>query len=127
MEMGIIELLGIEEEDSQIACGIDILQKVEQNPDYPQFAHCELDPSFLLSLNSGLIPLANQNLATKTLYQSKYAFQGYLGASHIHFSIPQGLKEALMVYINGSTFFRKIRRDMLCSESLMMKGILILS
>lgn len=72
MEMGIIELLGVEEEeDAQIACGIDILRKANENPDYPQFTHCELDPSYLLSLNAGLIPFANRNLATRTLYQSE--------------------------------------------------------
>lgn len=72
METGIIELLGVEEEeDAQIACGIDILRKAQQNPEYPQFTHCELDPSFLLSLNAGLIPFANRNLATRTLYQSE--------------------------------------------------------
>ena len=65
MEMGIIESLGVEEEeDAQIACGIDILRKANKNPDYPQFTHCELDPSFLLSLNAGHIPFANRNLAT---------------------------------------------------------------
>lgn len=72
METGSIELLGVEEEeDAQIACGIDILRKAQQNPEYPQFTHCELDPSFLLSLNAGLIPFANRNLATRTLYQSE--------------------------------------------------------
>ena len=58
------------EEDAQIACGIDILCRAEENPDYPLFTHCEFDPSFLLTLNAGLIPFANHNLATRTLYQS---------------------------------------------------------
>ena len=44
------------EEDAQIACGIDILCKAQENPDYPLFTHCEFDPSFLLTLNAGLIP-----------------------------------------------------------------------
>ena len=72
-QTGIIELLDVEEEeeDAQIACGIDILRKAQQNPEYPQFTHCELDPSFLLSLNAGLIPFANRNLVTRTLYQSE--------------------------------------------------------
>ncbi|XP_057836292.1 DNA-directed RNA polymerases IV and V subunit 2 [Cryptomeria japonica] len=72
IKRGIIEILGVEEEeDAQIACGIDILQMAEKNPDYPQFTHCEMDPSFLLSLNASIIPFANHNLATRTLYQSE--------------------------------------------------------
>ncbi|GLJ17285.1 hypothetical protein SUGI_0299990 [Cryptomeria japonica] len=72
MKRGIIEILGVEEEeDSQIACGINILRMAEKNTDYVQFTHCELDPSFLLSLNASLIPFANRNLATRTLFQSE--------------------------------------------------------
>lgn len=46
MKKGIIEILGVEEEDNQIACGINILRIAEKNSDYVQFTHCELDPSF---------------------------------------------------------------------------------
>nr|AJA90767.1 DNA-directed RNA polymerase IV second largest subunit [Ephedra trifurca] len=69
----IIEIIGVEEEeDAQIACGVDILQKASISKGfYPPFTHCELDPSFLLSLNASLIPFANRNLATRTLYQSE--------------------------------------------------------
>ncbi|GLJ17287.1 hypothetical protein SUGI_0300040 [Cryptomeria japonica] len=72
MKKAIVEILGVEEEeDAQIACGIDILLMAEKNPDYQQFTHCELDPSFLLSLNASIIPFANRNLATRTLLQSE--------------------------------------------------------
>ncbi|KAH9330038.1 hypothetical protein KI387_002146, partial [Taxus chinensis] len=72
MKRGIIEILGVEEEeDAQIACGIDVLRMAEKNSDYPQFTHCELDPSFLLSLNASIIPFTNRNLATRTLLQSE--------------------------------------------------------
>nr|AJA90774.1 DNA-directed RNA polymerase IV second largest subunit [Ginkgo biloba] len=72
MERGIIEILGVEEEeDTKIACGVDILRMAENNRSYPSFTHCELDPSFLLSLSAGFIPFSNHNLATRTLYQSE--------------------------------------------------------
>nr|AJA90758.1 DNA-directed RNA polymerase IV second largest subunit [Cycas revoluta] len=72
MEKGVVEILGVEEEeDTQIAGGVDILFKAENDPSYPRFTHCELDASFILSLNAGLIPFANRNLSTRVLYQSE--------------------------------------------------------
>ncbi|KAH9330053.1 hypothetical protein KI387_002161, partial [Taxus chinensis] len=80
MKRGIIEILGVEEEEeAKIAYGIEILQMAEKNPDYAQFTHCELDPSFLLSLNASLIPFSNHNLATRTLLQSEKHSRQALG------------------------------------------------
>lgn len=67
---GIIEMIGVEEEeDCHTAWGIKYLfTGVGEEPG--KYTHCELDPSFLLSLSCGIIPFANHDHARRTLYQS---------------------------------------------------------
>ncbi|ONK73942.1 uncharacterized protein A4U43_C03F1170 [Asparagus officinalis] len=69
---GIIELIGVEEEeDCRAAWGIRyLLQEGSKQAAIP-YTHCELDPSFLLGLSCGIIPFANHNLARRVLFQAQ--------------------------------------------------------
>lgn len=81
---GIIELIGVEEEeDCRTAWGIKYLfMEEEGNGDPPaKYTHCELDMSFLLGLSCGIIPFANHDHARRVLYQSEKHSQQAIGFS----------------------------------------------
>ncbi|KAL8137357.1 hypothetical protein V2J09_003358 [Rumex salicifolius] len=71
LEKGIIEMVGIEEEeDCHTAWSIKHLFTGVKGELPTKYTHCELDPSFLLSLGCGIIPFANHDHARRSLYQS---------------------------------------------------------
>lgn len=71
MDKGIIELIGVEEEeDCRTAWGIKYLFE-DKGKDAVKYTHCELDMSFLLGVSCGIIPFANHDHARRVLYQSE--------------------------------------------------------
>ncbi|XP_031279700.1 DNA-directed RNA polymerases IV and V subunit 2-like [Pistacia vera] len=72
LDMGIIELVGTEEEeDCFTAWGIKYILKDVKEKKPVKFTHCELDMSFLLGLSCGIIPFANHDHARRVLYQAQ--------------------------------------------------------
>ncbi|GAB2215510.1 hypothetical protein Droror1_Dr00019897 [Drosera rotundifolia] len=72
LNKGIIELIGIEEEeDCSTAWDIKHLFGGEVETQPIKYSHCELDMSFLLGLSCGIIPFANHDHARRVLYQSE--------------------------------------------------------
>lgn len=81
---GIIELIGVEEEeDCRTAWSIKYLLMEEEGKGDPpaKYTHCELDMSFLLGLSCGIIPFANHDHARRVLYQSEKHSQQAIGFS----------------------------------------------
>ncbi|KAL5730517.1 DNA-directed RNA polymerase [Ranunculus cassubicifolius] len=77
LNKGIIELVGVEEEeDYMIAGGVKQLLSGDN-----AYNHCELDSSFLLGLSAGLIPFPNHDPARRVLYQSEKHSQQAIGFS----------------------------------------------
>lgn len=100
LDDGIIELIGTEEEeDCYTAWGVKYLfHNTKEEEDFhtswgvnnlfhntqkgsPLYTHCELDPSFLLSLSCGIIPFANHDHAKRVLFQSQKHSQQAIGYS----------------------------------------------
>ncbi|KAJ1701311.1 hypothetical protein LUZ63_001090 [Rhynchospora breviuscula] len=82
MDQGIIELIGVEEEeDIQSAWEIKQLFAKEAGKPVPKYSHVEFDQSFLLGLSCGLIPFANHNFARRVLYQAEKHSQQAIGYS----------------------------------------------
>ncbi|XP_010937061.1 DNA-directed RNA polymerases IV and V subunit 2 [Elaeis guineensis] len=82
MDQGIIELIGVEEEeDCPTAWGIRHLFMGDEGQPAPKYTHCELDVSFLLGLSCGIIPFANHNFARRVLYQAEKHSQQAIGFS----------------------------------------------
>ncbi|KAK0600276.1 hypothetical protein LWI29_013287 [Acer saccharum] len=80
LDKGILELVGIEEEeDCRVAWGIKYLLKDTEGKKPVKYTHCELDKSFLLGLSCGLIPFANHNHARRILYQAQKHSQQAIG------------------------------------------------
>lgn len=80
LDMGIIELVGTEEEeDCTIGWDIKYLLNDSRGKKPVKYTHCELDMSFLLSLSAGLIPFANHNHARRILYQGQKHSQQAIG------------------------------------------------
>ncbi|KAL9226807.1 hypothetical protein vseg_002576 [Gypsophila vaccaria] len=72
LDKGIIELIGVEEEeDCRTAWGIKYLFTGEKGKGPDKYTHCELDMSFLLGVSCGIIPFANHDHARRVLYQSE--------------------------------------------------------
>ncbi|XP_021890660.1 DNA-directed RNA polymerase D subunit 2b [Carica papaya] len=98
LDMGIIELVGTEEEeDCHTAWSIKyLLEEVDRKqtandgkrPEKPEkYTHCELDMSFLLGLSCGIIPFANHDHARRVLYQAQKHSQQAIGFSTTNPSI----------------------------------------
>ncbi|KAK9095349.1 hypothetical protein Scep_026818 [Stephania cephalantha] len=82
LEDGIIELVGVEEEeDCRTAWGIKKLFMGEGDQLPLDYTHCELNLSFLLGLSCGMIPFANHDHARRVLYQSEKHSQQAIGFS----------------------------------------------
>lgn len=82
LDKGVIELIGIEEEeDCCTAWGIKYLFMEEKGNPQAKYTHCELDMSFLLGLSCGIIPFANHDNARRVLYQSEKHSQQAIGFS----------------------------------------------
>ncbi|KAL5770622.1 hypothetical protein ACOSP7_014776 [Xanthoceras sorbifolium] len=80
LDKGIIELVGIEEEeDCCTSWNIEYLIKVNQEKKPVKYTHCELDMSFLLGLSGSIIPFANHNHARRVLYQAQKHSQQAIG------------------------------------------------
>jgi DNA-directed RNA polymerase-4/5 subunit 2 len=80
LDKGILELVGIEEEeDCRVAWGIKYLLKETEGKKPVKYTHCELDKSFLLGLSCGLIPFANHDHARRILYQAQKHSQQAIG------------------------------------------------
>ncbi|KAJ7958492.1 DNA-directed RNA polymerase subunit beta [Quillaja saponaria] len=72
LDLGVIELIGPEEEeDCHTAWGIRKLFVEGKGKPSVEYTHCELDMSFLLGLSCGIIPFANHDHARRVLYQSQ--------------------------------------------------------
>lgn len=72
MDKGIVEMIGVEEEeDCQVAWGIKYLFMGLREKEPTKYTHSELDLSLLLGLSSGIIPFANHDHARRALYQSE--------------------------------------------------------
>ncbi|KAL8129089.1 hypothetical protein V2J09_018244 [Rumex salicifolius] len=72
VDKGIIEMIGIEEEeDCRVAWGIKYLFMGVRAREPTKYTHCELDRSFLLGLSCGIIPFVNHDHARRALYQSE--------------------------------------------------------
>ncbi|XP_043716099.1 DNA-directed RNA polymerases IV and V subunit 2-like [Telopea speciosissima] len=79
LDKGVIELLGVEEEeDCQTAWSIKDILGGDKGKNY---THLELDLSFLMGLSCGLIPFANHNHARRILYESEKHSQQAIGFS----------------------------------------------
>ncbi|OAP05596.1 hypothetical protein AXX17_AT3G19150 [Arabidopsis thaliana] len=77
LDQGILELIGIEEEeDCTTAWGIKQLLKEPKN-----YTHCELDLSFLLGVSCAIVPFANHDHGKRVLYQSQKHCQQAIGFS----------------------------------------------
>ncbi|CAL9222081.1 unnamed protein product [Arabidopsis halleri] len=77
LDQGILELIGIEEEeDCNTAWGIKQLLKEPKN-----YTHCELDLSFLLGVSCAIVPFANHDHGKRVLYQSQKHCQQAIGFS----------------------------------------------
>lgn len=77
LDQGILELIGIEEEeDCNTAWGIKQLLKEPNN-----YTHCELDMSFLLGVSCAIVPFANHDHGRRVLYQSQKHCQQAIGFS----------------------------------------------
>ncbi|EOA32997.1 hypothetical protein CARUB_v10016327mg [Capsella rubella] len=77
LDQGILELIGIEEEeDCNTAWGIPYLLKEPNN-----YTHCELDLSFLLGVSCAIVPFANHDHGRRVLYQSQKHCQQAIGFS----------------------------------------------
>lgn len=82
LEKGIIELVGVEEEeDCCTAWGVKYLVRDIEEKKRIKYTHCELDMSFLLSLSCGIIPFANHDHARRVLYQAQKHSQQAIGFS----------------------------------------------
>ncbi|WCJ30391.1 DNA-directed RNA polymerase D subunit 2b [Euphorbia peplus] len=81
LDKGIIELVGIEEEeDCRTAWDIRLLFAEINNPKQKmKYTHSELDMSLLLGLGCGIIPFANHDHARRVLYQSQKHSQQAIG------------------------------------------------
>ncbi|TXG65978.1 hypothetical protein EZV62_007253 [Acer yangbiense] len=80
LDKGILELVGIEEEeDCWVAWGIKYLLKDTEGKKPVKYTHCELNKSILLGLSCGLIPFANHNHARRILYQAQKHSQQAIG------------------------------------------------
>ncbi|XP_065848582.1 DNA-directed RNA polymerases IV and V subunit 2-like [Euphorbia lathyris] len=81
MDKGIIELVGIEEEeDCRIAWDIRLLfTEANNRKQQLTYTHTELDMSLLLGLSCGIIPFANHDHARRVLYQSQKHCQQAIG------------------------------------------------
>lgn len=83
LESGVIELIGIEEEeDCTTAWGVSYLFGEGKTDPHVKHTHCELDLSFLLGLSCGIIPFANHDHARRVLYQSEKHSQQAIGYSN---------------------------------------------
>lgn len=77
---GIIEFIGVEEEEDCItAWGIRYL--LQQENGQPAYTHCEFDPSFVMGLSCGIIPFANHNYARRVLFQAQKHSHQAIGIS----------------------------------------------
>jgi DNA-directed RNA polymerase II subunit RPB2 len=84
IEDGIIEYLDVNEcENSLIAMDVDVLNNIETLKrsginkgviDY-KYTHCELHPSMIMSVCSGIIPYPDHNQAPRNCYQSSMSKQ----------------------------------------------------
>ncbi|XP_009145936.1 DNA-directed RNA polymerases IV and V subunit 2 [Brassica rapa] len=77
LDQGILELIGIEEEeDCTTAWGTKQLLKQQKS-----YTHCELDLSFLLGVSCAIVPFANHDHGRRVLYQSQKHCQQAIGFS----------------------------------------------
>ncbi|KAL0816584.1 hypothetical protein Bca101_073028 [Brassica carinata] len=75
LDQGILELIGIEEEeDCTTAWGTKQLLKQQKS-----YTHCELDLSFLLGVSCAIVPFANHDHGRRVLYQSQKHCQQAIG------------------------------------------------
>lgn len=82
LEKGIIDLIGVEEEeDCPTAWSIKHLLCGSAGTPPVKYTHCELDMSYVLGLSSGIIPFANHDHARRALYQSEKHSQQAIGFS----------------------------------------------
>ncbi|CAM8901080.1 unnamed protein product [Rhodiola kirilowii] len=82
LDTGVIELVGIEEEeDCMTAWGVSYLFGEGKVDSHVKYTHCELDLSFLLGVSCGIIPFANHDHARRALYQSEKHSQQAIGYS----------------------------------------------
>ncbi|XP_071709446.1 DNA-directed RNA polymerases IV and V subunit 2-like [Rutidosis leptorrhynchoides] len=96
LDNGIIELIGTEEEEDcytawgvkylfqpdlafSTGCNVSSIMNEANLKKAPLFTHCELDPSFLLSLSCGIIPFANHDHAKRVLFQAQKHSQQAIG------------------------------------------------
>lgn len=73
LENGVVELLGIEEEErAMVAFNPDDLLKAQQAcvGTVPIYTHSEINTSFLMGLGAAMIPFLEHNQASRNLYQS---------------------------------------------------------
>lgn len=73
LENGVVELLGIEEEErAMVAFNPDDLSKAQQAciGTAPVYTHSEINASFLMGLGAAMIPFLEHNQASRNLYQS---------------------------------------------------------
>lgn len=69
MDKGIIELIGIEEEeDCRFVWGVKYFFMGEKGKDVVKYIYCEFDMLFLLGISCGIILFVNYDYVRRVLY-----------------------------------------------------------
>lgn len=72
LNQGVMELMGVEEEEQAvIALDTAELEVARGNPHANFFTHCELHPALLFGLGACMIPFANHNQSLRNMHQAQ--------------------------------------------------------